>query len=828
MRLCDSLLQDFRYALRMMKSSAGLTAVAVLSLALGIGATIAIFSVIYALTLRPLPVERPEQLVEVDRGELGNLHTYAEWKIFRERQEIFSGVLAYNYSDIYFHLMNAKQQQDVEGFYVSGDYFSTLGVSTVLGRPLQAADDQPGATPVCVIGYGLWRRWYGQSRDVLGQTIRANGNEFVIVGVAPESFFGVDIGDIPEIFMPLETQRTYKDYPIRYGHQTPSLDDPATMISIAARLEPRIGTNRANAGLQVLGAEIYSALTSRPDGDNWHRAAPKFLSARSMQNGTSNEWLQDMDMVVLLMVMAAVALIIACANLGNLLLARAAKRRSEIATRLAIGASRWRLVRQLLTESVVLSVVGAVAGLLIARWGSQALLWTLSYPDDPLLLDLSWDAKLAAFAVSITLACALLFGLAPAFGATQISLFSAMNSGVTTGRPGSKFMNSALVAAQMALSVAVLVSAGLLARTLQAFLTQDLGYDPKGVVTVEATWRSAGESPQRKAIVGQEILTAFRSLPGVTSAAWGRGSSSYGLSQLAVPGPGRTERRVGVYLGFASPDSFKTWRTPLLAGRDFNDADTETSPPVAILSAALAKALFGAVNPVGLRFREEDPGGRRQSYSVEVVGVAGDMQLRRPDYGPLLVLHRPVSQCGSSCSDTGYYQIRIAGAFAESSKRLENAAAAIDSRVSLKFGLLSNAMDGVLRRNRALALIATAFSLFVALLATIGVFAVTSHAVAERTREIGIRMALGAERSDVLRMLFGEIMRMVGMGIAFGLAAVVPAVQLIRGAIWGVKPADPLSIGAAICLMLLIAGVAGLVPARRAMRVDPMVALRYE
>ena len=389
-------------------------------------------------------LESPAETCTRTRG-VGNLP--------RAPRHLFSGAFAYNHSDIYFHIANAKQQQDVEGFYVSGGYFSTLGVSTVLGRPLQAADDQSGAPPVCIIGYGLWRRWYGQSRDVLGQTIRANGNEFVIVGVAPESFFGVDIGNIPEIFMPLETERTYKDYAIRYGHQTPSLDDPATIISIAARLKPGISTNQANAGLQVLGAEIYSALTSRPDGDKWHRAAPKSLSARSMQNGTSNEWLQDMDVVVLLMIMAAVALIIACANLGNLLLARAAKRRSEIATRLALGASRWRLVRQLLTESVALSAVGGLAGLLIARWGSQALLWTLSYPDDPLLLDLSWDAKLAAFAVSITLACALLFGLAPAFGATQISLSSAMNNGVTTGKPRSKFMNSALVVAQVALSV---------------------------------------------------------------------------------------------------------------------------------------------------------------------------------------------------------------------------------------------------------------------------------------------------------------------------------------------------------------------------------------
>jgi putative ABC transport system permease protein len=828
MLLFDSLLQDLRYALRAMRKSMAFTVIAVLSLALGIGATFAIFSVIYALALRPLPVQHPDRLVEV-LGVLGeDLHTYAEWKLFRERQDIFSSVLAYDYYDVSFHVRSANQREDVDGLYVSGEYFRSLGVSAVLGRVLQPSDDQPGAPPVCVLGYGLWRRLYGQSQDVLGRTILVNGHEFQIVGVAPQSFFGVAVGDISEIFMPLEAQRTYRDYPIQYGHQTPSLDDPATLINIAGRLKAGMSVSQANAGLQVFATEIHDALLARPDGNKWQRAAPKSLGARSMRNGTPNSWLQNMDVVVLLMVMAAVALIIACANLGNLLLARAAMRRSEIATRLAMGASRWRLVRQLLTESAVLSVAGGVIGLLLARWGSQVLLWTLSYPDEPLLLDLSWDAKLAGFAVSITLACALLFGLAPAFGATQLSLSSAMNNGGASGRPKSKFMNSTLVVVQVALSVAVLVSAGLLARTLQAFLTQDLGYDPKGVVTIEATWRGAGESPQRKAMIGQEMLAVFRSLPGVTSAAWGRGSSSYGLSQLAVPGPGGTERRVGVYRGFASSDSFKTWRTPMLAGRDFNDGDTEASPPVAILSAALAKALFGAVNPVGLRFREEDPDGRGQSYSVEVVGVAGDMQLRRPDYGPLLVLHRPVSQCGSSCSDTGYYQIRTAGTFAETTKRLETAAAAIDSRVSLKFGLLSHVMDGVLHRNRAMALIATTFGLFVGLLAMIGVYGVTSHATAERTREIGIRMALGAERRAVFRMLLGEMMRVVCLGVAFGLGAVFPATQLIRGAIWGVKPTDPLTLSFVVCLMLTIAGIAALLPARRAMRVDPMVALRYE
>src|SRR5271170_1088370 len=484
MFLLESMLQDIRYAVRAMRASVGLTTVAILSLGLGIGATIAIFSLIYALALRQLPVSQPEELVEVDGHLGGNLHNYAEWKVFRDRQDIFFSVMAYNWSDAYFQIADAKGQQEVEGRYVSGEYFSTLGVSAVVGRALQSSDDQPGAPPVCVIGYGLWRRLYGQSADILGRPIRVNGNEFQIVGVAPRSFSGVEVGSMPEIFMPLEAERTFRDYHIMYGKQSPSLDNPrATLLCILARLKPGVSVSQANAGLRVLSPEIYAALPPRSSDTNGRAAARQPLVASPSPNGLSNTWLQDMDVTLLLIAMATVALLIACANLGNLLLARAAKRRSEIATRLALGATRSRLVRQLLTESGVLSVIGAAMGLFIARWVTQALLWALSYPGDPILLDLSWDGKLAAFAVCITLACALLFGLAPAVEATRISVYSAMNNGVTTGRRRNPFMNSGLVVVQVALSVALLASAGVLVHTLQALLFNDPGYDPKGVIT---------------------------------------------------------------------------------------------------------------------------------------------------------------------------------------------------------------------------------------------------------------------------------------------------------------------------------------------------------
>ena len=825
----ESLMQDLRFGLRMMKASAGLTAIAILSLALGIGATIAIFSVIYSLALRSLPVQRPDQLVEVARHDEVNLHSYAEWKPFRDRQDIFSDVLAYNYFDTNFHIGPASQQLEASGLYVSGDYFRALGVSAVFGRVLQSSDDRPGAPPVCVLGYGLWRRLYGQSRNMLGQAILVNGNEFQIVGVAPRSFFGLDIGSMPEIFMPLEAERTYKDYQLFYGHgrPIPSLDDPhGTILSFVGRLKRGTSVSQANAGLQVLAAEIYKTLPPGAEESDRRSVVRRSFVARPL---SSDAWLQDMDVMLLLIAMAAVALVIACANIGNLLLARAAKRQGEIATRLALGASRWRLVRQLLTESVALSVIGAALGLLVAHWGTQALVWALSWPPDYIIsLDLSWDARLVVFTVGLTLFSALLFGLTPALGATQISLNSAMKNGVTTGKRRNRLTNSALVAVQVALSVAVLISAGLLGRTLQAFLAQDLGYDPKGVLTAQASWQSSGENPQREAVVGEELLRAFRSLPGVTSAAWSRIFFKTNLAQLAVPGPSGSERTLGSYNIFVSSDFFSTKRTPMLAGRDFNDHDTDASLPVAILSEGLAKVLFAGVNPVGLRFRENDTRLNGQDYTVEVVGVARDIQYRKPGSAPLPILFRPVFQCGSSCSGIGSYEIRAIGSLTETAKRLEAAAAKVDPRVALKCDLLSNAMNNVLHRNRAMAVLAATFGLVVALLAMIGVYGVTSYATAERTREIGVRMALGAQPSNVVRMVMRETMSVVSVGIVLGVAAGVASASLIRGIIWGVKPTDPLSFGLAICLMLLIAGSAAFLPARRAMRVDPVVALRCE
>jgi predicted permease len=823
MKSLESLAQDIRYALRAMRTNVALTAVAIMSLGLGIGATTAIFSVLYALVLKPLPVLQPDRLIEVARSDGVNLHSYATWQQLRDRQNMFSGVFAYNTWDTRFSLRDGDEKRGVSGLYVTGDFFRTLGITAILGRTLQPSDDQPGAVPVCVIGYGLWRQ-YGQSRSVIGRTVVLDGHPFQLVGVTPRSFFGLEVGERAEVFVPLEAERLFKDYQLLpNGRATPTLDSAVGLLAIVGRLSSGESVRQADARLRILGPEVYKALPPV----TFSRGT---FIARPMPNGISDARYHNGDSVLLLMTMAGVALLIACANLGNLLLARATKRQGEIATRFALGATRWRLIQQLLTESVVLSFAGALVGLVVEHWGSKALLAAFSIPLAPVVLDLSWDAKLVAFIVATTLLCAVLFGLGPAIQATRLPLYSAMKSVLATGMSSHRVSNAALIVLQVALSMALLVSAGLLTRTLQALLAKDPGYEAKGVLAVQIGWEGTQESPERQAFEGIELLKAFRALPGVISASGTAPSGGTSVPSVIISQPGRSERRPPSFRIFVSPGFFTTRRTPMLSGRDFNDSDNEASPLVAILSEQAARTFFPGVNPIGLRYREREESGdnKGQEYSIEVVGVAKDIDYQRPYDSPLAMVYKPVSQCAASCTPISSYEVRFADLSADASKSLKDLVATVDSQLAVELHLLDDERNGLVQRNRGTALIATFFGLFTGLLAMIGVYGVTSYGTSQRTREIGIRMALGAHPSDLFRMVLGETATVVIVGVALGIMAGFAVARAIQGMIWGIAATDPLTFVAAACLMLGVAGIAAFIPARRAMRVDPMVALRYE
>lgn len=815
MSLLESVGRDVRYALRLLRRDIGLTTFAILSLSLATGGAIAVFSVMYTF-LKPLPVFQPDRLVEVAHTRGVNLHSYAMWRQVRERQDVFSGIFAYYVWDDSLDLREGGNHHIVGALFVSGEAFRVLGVPAALGRTLVSADDEPGAAPVCMIGYGLWERQYGQSPRVLGHTMVLKGHVFQVVGVAPRWFFGIEIGTKPEVFLPLEMRRTFTSQHFGGGVPMPTLD-AGNALGFIGRLKTGMSVAQADARLRVLGREIYDSL---PAG----QSLAGTLMARPLPRGEL--WSYSKDTVVLMMVMAGVLLFIACANLGNLLLARAAARQGEMGARLAMGATRGRLVRQLLTESVVLSVAAAAGGLIFATWARQAVLLAISIPGSSAILDFSIDAKLLAFTIGVALLCVLLFGLTPAVSATRVSLYSAMNDGAAIGKRRSQFSNSVLIVVQVALSVPVFVSACLLARTYHNLLAKDPGYEAKGVLVAQVDLTEAKES-QRAAFEGNELLEAFRRMPGVVSASRLANSSRGNLAQLNISQSGDSVLRTRAYRFYISADYFRTRRAPILAGRDFDRDDTEGSIPVAILSQQAARAFFKGVNPIGLSFRESDFSSGGQEHLVKVVGVVKDMDFQRPQDAPLSVIFRPASQC-SECLPMGRYEIRFTGPLRAMATRLKASASTVDSDLAMELHPLADEINDGVELNRTAASLSALFGSIVGLLTMIGVYAMTSYAAAQRTREIGIRMAMGAQPGNVLRMILHDSLGVVFVGILLGVLAAWGAVQTIRGMLWGVEPIDPRSFAAAVGLVLLAAGVAAFLPARSAMRSDPMACLRYE
>jgi predicted permease len=680
MRAFKSILQDLHYALRSLRSSKGLTTVAVVSLALGIGTTIAIFSIANALLIKKLPVQDPDHLVELVNQSGGNRHRDAEWKELRARQDIFSGMLAYEWFNDAFDLKEKDETRRIEGLYVSGDFFETLGLSPTLGRLLEPSDDQTGAAPVCVIGYSFWRQEYAQSSSIVGQAVILDGRPVQVVGIAPPHFFGLDATAHAEVFVPIQMERTYQPRPV-VNNVWANIKESQT-LNVAGRLKSGVSVAQADDRLHFLNEDVQKVLPPRVNRLTGQQYPMQILAARPMPHGTRDPQIYFGETVLLLLIMASVVLVIACTNLGNLLLARSTRRRAEISTRFALGATRWRVVRQLLIESLALALTGTAAGLLVEHWASKLVLSWISFFGGDLFMDLSWDPKLVAFTVAMPLLCALLFGLAPALRATHLSLYSAMKSDAPTGWKCHKFSEGMLVVAQVALSTGLFVTAGLLTRTLHALAAQDLGYESKGVLTIDGRLDSADQSPQQKIFIADELLSRLRSEPDVISASRGTAAGHGAMPMITVSQPDGSQRRYRAYLSFSSSDFFKTRHTPILVGRDFNRDDTPASPRVAILSEQAAKVFFPGANPLGGTYRENDEENGSHDYPVQVIGVAKDINLRRPSDPPQPMVFRPTSQCPDSCG-LGRYEVKFAGPLAVLAKRLNGLAASVDPRLSL-------------------------------------------------------------------------------------------------------------------------------------------------
>ncbi len=822
--MLQDLRSDLRYALRGFRSSPGFAAIAIVSLALGIGANTAIFSLIDAVLLKTLPVSHPEQLVQLSMGERRTIFSNPLWEQVRDRQDVFSGIMAYGFNK--FNLATGGEAQYANGILASGEYFSTLGVHAILGRTFTAADDRRGCAGGAVLTYDFWQSHYGGSPDILGRNISLEGHPFPIIGVTEPGFTGVDVGNKIDAYLPICAQSQI--------NSQSSLDQRSWWwIRVIGRPKPEIGERQALARMKTLAPGIYAA-TVPPNWPNetqtnYKRRTFEFLPAATGISGLRNQYRVALWT---LMALVGAVFLIACANVANLLLARAASRRHEMAIRLAIGAPRIRLIRQLLTESILLSLCGAALGILLARWGSQLLVGFLGSHGTQVFLDLRPDGRVLAFTIGVALATGILFGLAPAFRGSRVPAQAAMKeSGRGTISGASRFaLGKVLVMGQVGLSLVLLTGAGLMVGTFRTLATMNPGFAREGVLLMDVNLRSAGIAPEARAAEFTGILERVHAIPGVAAASTSNLTPISGSTwdeELSIDGftPKSPDDAVA-YFNQVSSGFFETMAIPMVAGRDFSLRDSKTAPKVGIVNEAFAKHFFGNASPLGRSYRAHE--GRELGPQVEIVGLVKDSKYTdlRDDIPPTVFV--PASQVDAGPRLT--LELRAAHGISASSliPSVKAAMAEHDSRASLQFELLSVQLAESLNRERLLATLSGFFGGLALLLAAIGLYGVMSYSVAQRRNEIGIRMALGAEQARVMRMVLGEVALLIGMGLIAGIAAALASTKLIATFLYGVQPRDATTLILCATLLAGVAVLAGYLPARRASQLDPMVALREE
>lgn len=820
----QSLAADVRYATRSLRASSGFTLVAILSLALGIGANTAIFSLIDAVMLKYLPVSHPEQLVQVMLSDKNGIFTNPLWEQLRDRQDVFAGVFAVG--NTRFNLSTGGEARHVAGDWVSGEFFSTLGLRPALGRTIARSDDRRGCPAIAVLSYGFWQSNYGGDPDVIGTTISLDSHPFQIVGVAAPGFFGVDVGQSVQLYAPLCAEAVVRG-------AGSALDRRSTwFLRVIARPKPGLTVSQVSARLTTLAPGIYEATVPpnwRPKDQQQYLQGT--LGVRPVATGFSDVRHQYRGALLALMAVVGIVLLIACANVANLLLARATVRQREVAIRLALGAGRARLIRQLLTESLLLSLCGAALGLLFAKWGSRVLVGFLDTAGNRVSLDLSVDARVLGFTIAVATATGLLFGLAPAWRSTRVSPQSAMKSGGRGVAEGhSRFtLGKALVVAQVALSLVLLMGAGLMVGTFQSLATLDPGFQRDAVLIASTDLHNLNYSAERQRQFYHDMTQRLRTLPGVRAAS----------ASAVTPLSGSLWNDIIVVDGF-SPKSamdaaadfngvsdgyFATLGTPVLAGRDFNDDDQPGSAQVAIVNTAFARKFFGGANPLGKRFRLQRATGN--TPPLEIVGLVGDAKYESLREAAPPTVYVPISQQDEPGTFMSF-ELRAATAPAALIPGVTSAFSEVNPHLSIEFVTLSDQVARSLTRERLLATLSSFFGALALALSMIGLYGIMSYTVARRRNEIGIRIALGAARTRVLRLVLGDVGVIVATGLAFGIVAALAVTRLASSFLFGVTASDPVTLLASTVILAAVALAAGALPAWRAARMDPMVALREE
>jgi len=817
--MMTTLWQDLRFGLRRLLKNPGFAAVAILSLALGIGANTAIFSLVNTVLLRPLPeVANPEQLVSVfpiNKDDSVQAFSYPNYVDFRDRNEVFSGLFVTRFAPM--SLSREGSNERVWGNLVSGNYFDVLGVKAARGRTFSPEEDRtPLSHPVVVLSHGCWERRFGRDPALVGKSITLNGHSFTVVGIAPEEFSGTEVAYKPEVWVPVMMLEW-----IEPGSNW--LDRRSTQNLFATgRLKPGVNVAQAKATLNVLAQQLGKEYPDTNEGQTITLTPPGLI--HPILRGPV------ISFTGVLMFTVGLVLLIACTNLANLLLARATERRKEIAIRLALGASRFRLVRQLLTESVLLSVTGGVLGLLLAFWVIDLVAAFRPPINFPLAIDINVDGRVLGFSLLISFATGVLFGLVPALQATKPELVPALKDTASQSGYRRSLVRSGLVIAQIALSLVLLIAAGLVVRALRHLQTMNPGFDPENRLTMSVDVGLQGYDKTRGQQFYQQLTERVGGLPGVQStslASFIPLSLNYNSVNVHVEGqaPVRGANVPSAMNASVGLNYFSTMGIPLVEGRDFGEGDREGATRVVIVNESFARKFFPASNPV------ENAIGKRVSYRsdgplFQIIGVARDGkyfsigEAPRPfiyfsllqDYEPSAILLVRTS------SDSKRMLASIRGEV----QKLDDKLPVYDVKTMTEHMSLS------LFPARIAAALLSSFGLLALALAGVGIYGVMSYSVAQRTREIGIRVALGATPRDVLRLVVWQGVTLALIGLSIGLVGSLVMTRLMSSVLYGVSETDSITfLGISLMLMVVVL-LACYIPARRATKVDPMIALRYE
>ena len=861
----ENFIQDIRFALRTFLKNPGFALLAILTLALGIGANTAIFTVVDAVLLRSLPVAQPGQLVVLtnpdahgmsngsEGGERGLL-AYSEFEYLRDHQEVFSGIFAADstLAQLDVNIANSSNgsaagsvsgspatQESARIRMASGDYFSTLGVRPVMGRVFgPEVDGTRNSYPVAVISHAFWRQRFGADPQVLGRKIEIHHTSFEIIGVTPPGFFGETVGEAADIWVPMTMQEAiYPGDDLLTAFPSGTIDQ-RMWLQVMARLKPGVSLAQANANLNVVFPGYVSASAKRYklSAEDAKGYSEQTIEVQPGARGAStlNGFSEPLKV---LMALVALVLLIACANLANLLLARGAARQREFAVRLSIGAGRGRLIRQLLTESFLLAILGAALGVVLAQWADSLLLRmvspTGSVGQETIQLSLRPDARVLAFTFAVAVLTALLFGLIPALRATRLDLSPMLKSGgsgATVEGHGRRFpVAKILVVAQVSISLVLLVAAGLFVRSLERLGEVNLGYKTERLLLFRVRPIPAGYKDAAIPRVLQDLLDKFKAVPGVSAASLssnGLFSHSESADPIAVEGytpkPGELPHSRMDQVG---PDYFSVIGMPILSGRGITAQDSGNGPRVAVINQAFAKQFFPNTNPIGKRVTDTYPGN---TASAEIVGVVADAKYNSLREDTPTRLYNPIFNAFWP-EQSAIYEIRTSADPAAVSAALRAVVHDTNSAIpEIEIHTMSGLVNDSLQTDHFVARLSAAFGILAIILASIGLYGIMAFTVARRTRDIGIRMALGARRFGIVRKVLGETLILMLIGIAVGVPIALAGTRLIKSMLFGLGAADPVAITAACAILAIIAALAGYIPARRASQVDPMVALRYE